>query len=184
MKISIDTEVLSKYKLSLGEFLVMLMGYCNINYKKYYNELVEKKAIFSHLFEKMGIVMPEESNQLVENILIESDDRIYECGIEDFEDLAKKLQEIYPKGIKAGTTYLWRDTTEKIVQKLRALVVLYNFKFTEEEAINATKEYVNSFKDKQYMALLKYFILRTTEEDDVNSMFMTIIENKIAGTGF
>ena len=62
------------------------------------------------------------------------------------------------------------------------LFVKYDFAFTEEEAIKATEEYVNSFRDHQdRMMLLKYFILKTTKSDDdlndINSTFMTFIEN-------
>ena len=86
----------------------------------------------------------------------------------------------YPNGIKPGTTYYWRGTKEEIAQKLRILVVKYNFQFTEEEAIAATEEYVNSFKDYKHMKLLKYFLLKTLVSDgriEIDSPFMSIIEN-------
>lgn len=68
--------------------------------------------------------------------------------------------------------------TPLIAHKLRTLVVEYNFSFTEQEALRATEEYVKSFSDdKSHMQLLKYFILKTSKDNDMESMFMTIIEN-------
>ena len=88
------------------------------------------------------------------------------------------MQDIFPQGCKSGTTYSWRDKTETVAQKLRALVVIHHFSFTKEEALKATKEYVDSFsEDKEKMQLLKYFILKTHNDKSIDSMFMTIIEN-------
>lgn len=181
MRISINPKVLDKYNLSMGEFLVMLLGYWNISYEECYNNLVEKKIIGADVFHNLGIVLSDNTRELITRILTESDAKLDDCGIENFEELATELQNIYPDGRKSGTTYLWRGTVEEIAQKLRYLVLKYNFHFTKEEAIQATKEYVASFNDTKYMSLLKYFILRTSADGyghkEINSMFMTIIEN-------
>ena len=111
---------------------------------------------------------------------MESDDRAIKSGL-DFSKLADSLRECYPKGNKPRTTYSWQGSTEEIAQKLRILVVKYDFQFTEAEAISAVKEYVASFKNYKYMQLLKYFILKTTDDGQghkmIDSLFMTIIEN-------
>lgn len=180
MKLTIDTEVLSQNNLTLGEFLILLLGFYNYNFEKYYNALIDKKTIGRNIFCKTGIIMSDNSKALVQKVLVDSDSRIKECGI-DFQNLAKKIQEIYPQGNKAGTTYSWRGTTEEIVQKLKNVIVIHDFLFTEQEAMDATAEYVSSFEDKKCMSILKNFILKTYEEEDGNfdikSMFMTIIEN-------
>lgn len=187
MKITIDMEVLKKENLTLGEFLILLMGFKDLNYDTCYQKLVKSKLVEPNLFSKMSIVLSDNTKKLVEKILLDSDDRITNCGIDDFEALANKLRELYPDGNKAGTTYSWRSTTEEIAQKLKALVVVHNFTFTEEEAIEAVKDYISSFNDYKYMSLLKYFILRTWEDApghrEIDSMFMTIIENNREGNG-
>lgn len=177
MKITIDTEVLQGNNLTLGEFLVMLFGYCNVGYKENFDKLVEKNIINKNLFDEDSMILSNNTRNLVTSILLKSDNRVKESSI-DFTELAKKLQEIFPQGYRSGTTYSWRDKTETIAQKLRALVVIHHFSFTEKEAISATKEYVDSFKeDKEKMQLLKYFILKTHNDGNIDSMFMTIIEN-------
>lgn len=100
----------------------------------------------------------------------------------DYKTLAEKLKELYPKGYKPGTNYAWRGSTMEIVRKLQTLVIKYNFKFTEEEAIEATKKYVDSFNgDYRFMRLLKYFLLKTIRDGeggtDISSEFMSLIEN-------
>lgn len=177
MKITIDTEVLQGNNITFGEFLVMLMGYYDTTYKDNFDKLIEKGIINRNLFDKDAMVLSNNTRNLVTSILLKSDNRVKESAI-DFTELAKKLQDIFPQGCRSGTTYSWRDKTETIAQKLRALVVVHHFSFTEKEAIKATKEYVDSFgEDKEKMQLLKYFILRTHNDKDIDSMFMTIIEN-------
>lgn len=177
MKITIDTEILQRNNFTLGEFLVMLFGYCDVKYKGNFDKLVEKSIISKNLFDKDSMVLSNNTRDLIAKVLIESDAKV--MGYElNFEELAKKLQDIYPKGNKPGTTYNWGDNTTVIAFKLRTLVAKYGFIFTEDEAIKATKEYVESFEDdNKNMRLLKYFILRTSKDDSIDSMFMTIIEN-------
>lgn len=181
MKFTINTEVLSKYNLTIGEFLLMLLGYHEINYDSVYKRLADSHLIEPNLFNKTSVVLSNNSKDLVARILTESDDKIFKSSI-DFDNLAKKLQEIYPDGIKAGKTYSWRGKTEEIAQKLRVLVSRFNFEFTEEEAIAATKEYVQSFKPPYtVMHTLRNFLLYTTVVDgqyEIESQFMTIIENR------
>ena len=177
MNISIDTKVLKEKHLTMGEFLVMLMGFYNIKYKDCFDELISRQIIAKNLFDKDSMVLSDNTRNLVSNILIMSDKRITNSNI-DFISLAERLQNLYPKGCKSGTTYSWRGDTEEIAQKLRALVVVHNFSFTEEDAVKATKEYVDSYGESyDKMQLLKYFILKTSKDGEIDSMFMTIIEN-------
>lgn len=177
MKLSIDSEVLFKYNLSLGEFLAMLFPYLDIRYTTSYGDTVIKKLAEVDLTSPNELILSDNSKCLVSKILIESSDKLLSSPVKDFDALALKLQEIYPQGNKPGTTYPWRASTEEIAQKLRTLVVVHNFLFTESEAITAVKQYVEQFTDnRSHMKLLKYFLLRT-KEADIESDFMTIIEN-------
>lgn len=99
-------------------------------------------------------------------------------------DLATKLQELFPKGRKPGTNYLWRCTKAEVAVKLKTLVVKYGYSFTEEQALEAAKRYVESFEQSgnyKNMRLLKYFILKTKPDADgnleISSEFMSLIEN-------
>ena len=179
MKLTINTEVLQREHLSLPEFLTLLMGFYDIDYKKIYDDLITKNIIEPNLYNS-SVVLSNNTKDLVARLLLESDDKVFNSGI-DFNALAEKLQAIYPEGNKPGSTYKWRSTTDTIAQKLRTLIATHNFLFTEEEAINATKAYVSSFTDTKPMQLLRYFLLRTIRDSqgniEIESQFMTIIEN-------
>jgi hypothetical protein len=177
MKITINTDILKKHHLSLGEFLVMLLGYYSIDIKECQNNIIKKHLAENNLFKDTDIILSNNNKDLVAQILMESDDRAINSGI-DFNKLAYQLQQLYPDGIKTGKTYPWRGTTEEIAQKLRILVVKYNFLFTPEEAINAVKEYLSGFETpNKDTHILKNFLLWTNKDKMMESMFMTIIEN-------
>ena len=181
MKMTINTDVLRKYNLSFGQFIVLLTSYYSLDCQKIHDDLVERGLAERDLFKGFPPVLSDNTKNLIARIIVESDERIVDCGIGDFEALAQKLQELYPEGNKSGTTYLWRGTTEEIAQKLRTLIVQHNFTYTESEAIMAVKEYVSSFKDYKYMQLLKYFILKTSNDgqghSEMDSLFMSAIEH-------
>ena len=179
MKITINTDVLKKYDLSLGQFIVLLASYYNLDCQKIHDELVDMKLADKDLFNGFPPVISDNTKNLIAKILVESDDRATQSGI-DFDALASELQGLYPPGIKPGKTYPWRGDVTDIAQKLRTIVVKHNFTFTPEEARAAVKEYVMSFKDRKYMHTLKNFILCTKKTEfgyEFESMFMTIIEN-------
>lgn len=179
MRITIDTEILRKHNLSLGQFIILLTSYCSLDCQKIKEELIEKGFAERNLFQEFPPIISDNIKNLIAKILVESDEKLKNCPIKDFEALAVSLQNIYPDGIKPGKTYSWRGTVDVIAQKLRTLVATYNFSFTEEEAINATKEYVSSFKPPYtYMHTLRNFLLYN--KADIESIFMTIIENNRA----
>lgn len=184
MKLTINTDVLSKENLTLGEFLLLLMNHYGEDYSTCFDKLVKAGLIEPNLFKAMSAVLSNNTKNLIAKILMESDERAVKSGI-DFDSLADKLRECYPEGIKPGTTYEWKGKTEEIAQKLRTLVVKYDFAFTEEEAIAAVREYVGTFKGYMYMQLLRNFILNTRKDSDgrieIESLFMTIIENNREG---
>lgn len=177
MKLSIDTQVLNKYNISPGEFLAILFPYLGIRYTSSYGDTVIKKLAEVDLTAPNELILSDNSKNLVSKVLVESSDKLHASPVKDFDTLALTLQEIYPRGNKPGTSYPWRSSTEEIAQKLRTLVVVHDFIFTEDEAISAARHYVEQFSDnKSHMKLLKYFLLRT-KDAEIESDFMTIIEN-------
>lgn len=181
MEITINTEVLKKEHLTMREFLVLLIGYYDVEYKDTLSKLIREGLVHPNVFDPCNMVLSNNTKNLIASILLESDIKARKTGI-DFDSLAKKLQEIYPAGTKPGKSYSWRGDAQIVAQKLRTVVVRCGFYFTEEEAIAATKEYVNSFKedDITQMSLLENFILKIKRQPDgseLDSMLMTIIEN-------
>jgi len=182
MKWSIDERVLAENNLTLNEYLFLLFNARGGDVHECIASLVAKGWAGQDLFDDTKVVMSDNTKENIFNVLIDSD-KLVENKQDDFDSLANKLREIFPKGNKAGTNYNWRGSTAEIARKLKNLVVKYGCKFTEEEAIEATKAYVASFNgDYKYMKLLKYFLLKTPRNNngdvEIESDFMTYLENK------
>lgn len=180
MNISISEEVLSKWDLSIQEFLFLLFNVKEGDINECVSSLIQKGWVDRNLFDSTKVVISNNRKEDISTILVDSEK--VETKLE-FEDLADKLREIFPKGKKPGTTYMWRDTTAVIAKKLKILVTKYNCKFTEEQAIKATQAYVNSFGGNyKYMQLLKYFILKTptnaSGDVELRSDFMSYVDNE------
>jgi hypothetical protein len=176
-KVSINKDVLEKNNLSMNEFLVLLLTYNKANIQEVKQSLVEKGLADFSVFDD-ELVISSTTKDLITSITIDSDVKVLSKD-KEFKELADKLKELFPKGKKAGTTYMWRDSTAVIARKLKTLVVKYDYQFTEEQAIKATKAYVESFNgDYTYMQLLKYFILKSLPDGEIKSDFMSYIENE------
>lgn len=180
MNISISDEVLSKWGLSIQEFLFLLFSVKEGDINECISSLTRKGWVDKNLFDATKVVISNNRKEDIATILVDSEK--VETKLE-FEELADKLREIFPKGKKPGTTYMWRDTTAVIAKKLKILVTKYNCKFTEEQAIKATQAYVNSFGGNyKYMQLLKYFILKTptnaSGDVELRSDFMSYVDNE------
>lgn len=96
-----------------------------------------------------------------------------------FMVLADKLRELYPKGKKAGTNLQWRDSTVMICKRLKALVKKYEVSFTDREAIDATRRYIDSFHgDYRFMQVLRYFLWKDDRvSGEETSQFLSYLQN-------
>jgi hypothetical protein len=180
MKYTIDTNVLEQNNLTIGEFLVLWLNARNEDTISLQQSLVDKGYANKHLYDNTKLIIGDNSKELIASIIIESDKSV-DNKEEWYNNVASKLRDIYPKGKKSGTSYMWRDSVAVIAKKLKTLTVKYGYTFTEEQAIKATQDYVNSFNgDYKYMQLLKYFILKSTSsngENEIRSDFMAYIDN-------
>lgn len=174
-------DVLNKENISLGEFLVLLMAFYDINYKEAKDEVISKKLLSDNLFKDGPNILSDNTKNFISRLIVESSNEVKSSNI-DFYSLAHKMQSLFPEGCKEGTSYPWKSDVNDVAFKLMLLVYKFGFKFTEEEALNATEKYIECFKEsRKYMQLLKYFVLKTrkykNKEEDFISLFMTIVEN-------
>lgn len=180
MKLVIDSEVCESKGLTLEEFIVLYLNSKNVDINKTINSIIEKKAAGKDLFNPNAVVLSSNSRKLLEEIILDSDKTVAKNN-KRLENLAERLRELYPEGKKQGTQYYWRDSNSVIVKKLKALVKKYGDCFTDEQAINATKKYVESFNGNyQFMQLLKYFISKNVVkggEVEETSQLLSYIEN-------
>lgn len=117
--------------------------------------------------------------ELIESIFLNSEFGVPGSDEDRYDKLAKKMQELFPEGKKPGTKLMWRDSQAIIAKKLKAVVKKYGAKFTDEQALEATKKYVESFNgDYQFMQVLKYFISKKNQlTGEETSQFLSYLEN-------
>lgn len=181
MKIVIDDRLLPEYDLTLSEVLFLLFIESGGNTKECITSLVNKGWGGRDLFDDDSIVLSDNNKEKLYEIIVDSE-KIIQDKKDELEQLAIKLMELYPEGRKPGTTYKWRGSVAEITRKLKNLVAKYNCKFTEEQAIKATKDYISSFNgDYRFMKLLKYFLLKAPRNNngdvEIESDFMAYLED-------
>lgn len=182
MRYTIDTAILEKYGLDLTSFLFLWFKARKGAVLPTIELLSQGNWGYKSLYDSTNLILGSAEIEKVDNLLLESEQAVVNKD-EFFEDVADALQALYPTGKKPGTTYMWRSTKAEIVKKLKLLVVKYHYTFTKEQAVEATKAYINSFNGNyKLMRVLKYFILKTTKDDDgnanISSGLMEYIENK------
>lgn len=177
MRIVIDDRVLNKYNVGLDEVLVLIEAFRSSNLDKITTSLVSQQFLVLNNGDK---IITEQGKELLNTILTESEDPE---GNDSLVHLATVLKSYFPKGKKPGTNYYWAEAIPLIVKRLKLFFTKYGNNYTNEEIINATKRYINSFNgDYRYMKLLKYFIYRDRDrfsgEADYSSELLTYLENK------
>lgn len=179
MNITINEKLLEQYNLTVEEFLTLYICSKDYNIKELLDTIIAKGYASTDVFDANKAVVSDNVKDLISSIIIDSDKKIINRD-KDFLILANKMRDLFPSGKKPGTNYSWKDSAIVISQKLKILVAKYNCSFTEEEALEATKKYVESFNGNYtYMQLLKYFILKTDKSTgEIKSDFMSLIENK------
>lgn len=184
MKYIIDTEILEREGIEIDEALYLLSVYKKkpINFNTIQKVKVETKILKFENPRDPVIITPK-GQSLIESILAKSKLHVSSDNLERYRALADKMRELYPKGLKPGTNYQWRDSTAIIADRLIKLVAKYNIEFTDEEAIDATKRYISSFNGNyRYMQILKYFISKQKPVEgtsaEQNSQFLSFLQNE------
>ena len=182
MRYTIDDAILSKYNLTEEEFIALVVSFRDLDIQRGNANLIAKGIADRNIYDKTKIVLSDNTKNMISSIIVDSDKEIINRK-EEILDVAESLRELYPKGKKPGTTYMWKDSNTIIAQKLKTLVVKFGYKSTKEQAIEATRRYIESFRgDYRYMQLLKYFILKTDRSTgEIRSDFMSYIDNENQG---
>lgn len=180
MKITIDTDKVDKDIGIDGLLYLTASGLGSTINIDTINRL-NSKGLFTTTMLKDNIpyetIISKEAIEVIEGAYADM-----EMPVSDrFDVLADKLRELYPLGRKEGTSLQWRDSTKIISNRLKAFVKKFNVEFTDEQAVEATRKYIESFNGcYTYMQVLKYFIMKSGIEDGntvVNSQLLSYMEN-------
>lgn len=177
----IDKNVLERHSMNLEQFLVLCLSTLHVSIDKEVEELIKKGLGVPNPNNKYQLLPTNHSFKFVDDILIESSKELKNKK-DDCIALAEKLIEIYPKGKVPGTNYFYRGNVNDISRKLISFFRKYGNKYSDEEIINATKDYINSFNgDYTFLKLLKYFIWKNEIKDGetiTTSLLADYLENK------
>lgn len=179
MKISIDEDVVSKLttldgkKLSIGELLVCLLIKLDYNIYEVIEELVNKGVLLRDQKIPDNLMIFMKYSKLTERILLQSDKSVPKA--EELTDLAKQLQELWPKGMKCDDhgvkKWSWRGNIKDITAKLQKFYKLYGNQWSPEQIIQAAKNYLERYKyDLTHLKLLQYFIMKNITEGLVSDL--------------
>ena len=184
MKIEVNDEICKKYNLSIEEALVLIgLKYSS---QEVFQKLNKERFLLdlgSSIFnEETKYKLSRKANEVLSCILAESTDVVAKRTT-NIEELADKLRNIYPSGKIYNTNYYYRCNRQDIINKLKTFFKMYGTKYTDEQIINATQKYVNSFNGNYaYLKLLKYFIWKDErlKGESVQSLLADFIENESA----
>ena len=166
MKYVISTKALRDRGIKEEEALAVLLLTACDNISELFERLIKKgyirrtEGIFGQGFE-----INETFLNKVQAALLSKDPDVPE---EDkLDTLASRLMEIFPKGKKEGTTSYWRGNRKEIRERLQKFFKLYGNKYTDEQILKATQDYVSSFNGNySYMRVLKCFVLKDERKSD------------------
>ena len=182
MKIEVSDEICKKYNLSIEEALVLIgLKYSS---QEVFQKLNKERFLLdlgSSIFnEETKYKLSRKANEVLSCILAESTNAVAKRST-NIEELADKLRDIYPNGKILNTNYYYRCNRQDIINKLKTFFKMYGTKYTDEQIINATQKYINSFNGNYtYLKLLKYFIWKDErlKGESVQSLLADFIENE------
>ena len=167
MKITIDEDACKKVKLSLPEVLMITLVKTGVNIETLLKQMKEKQILVEeHTLLGTNLLVTQRWSDLSDKALLSADKSVPDN--KRLENLAKSLMEVFPAGKKEGTSQYWKGNLRDNTLRLAKFFKLYGDKYTDEQMIEAAKNYVSSHNGKyRYMRVLKYFIWKDTRK--VNS---------------
>lgn len=182
MNININEKVCEENNLSVPKALALAA----IQYStpKDYEELIKEGLITKYngsMFEpERRYSLMDKAEELLTKIIINSDSNVTKRST-NIEELADKLRDVYPNGKIVNSNYYYRCNRQDIINKLKTFFKMYGTKYTDEQIINATQKYIDSFNGNYtYLKLLKYFIWKDErlKGESVQSLLADFIENE------
>lgn len=167
MKITIDEDACKKVKLSLPEVLMITLVKTGVNIETLLKQMKEKQILVEeHTLLGTNLLVTQRWSDLSDKALLSADKSVPDN--KRLENLAKSLMEVFPAGKKEGTSQYWKGNLRDNTLRLAKFFKLYGDKYTDEQMIEAAKNYVSSHNGRyQYMRVLKYFIWKDARK--VNS---------------
>lgn len=179
LKPHLINEILKEYNITFLEFIRLFVIVQNYNLTNTEKSLVNKGIGFFNKNQKFCIKNKEHIllNRIISDyrkaMKAEKKNSIINSK---FIEYAEEMQKLFPTGTRPNCSVQWRGNKLIIAKKLTTLNKDFDIEFTKEQALDATRRYVDSFNgDYTYMECLEYFILRLRPE--FKSNFLSYLEN-------
>lgn len=177
MRIVIDSAVIQGAGLTMEEFSVLLYYLCD-------GTGILNDVLCNILWEKNYLIKTENGYIINNNMLSTIEEwfgmsAVINTGEDRLTALARSMRDIFPDGKKEGTNYYWKDSIPLVAKRLAIFFKNYGDHYTNEQIIDATQRYVDSFNGNyKFMHLLKYFIRkRDPFTGEYNSELLSYLEN-------
>lgn len=185
MKYVIDEKVCENSGMDMKSVLAVLLVKFSGNISELFGELLQKQVLVRDNGVDGNYLVTQRWDDVVSNILLDSEQQDPKGNEEHLEKLAIALMEIFPQGRKPGTNTYWRGNVKDTKLRLKKFFKLYGNKYKDSQILEAAERYVRSFNgDYSYMRVLKYFLwkdARKTNSDgnyvDEVSDLATLLEN-------
>lgn len=163
MTITIDEEVCKNWGLTMPEVLALTLVKTGADVPALFASLEDKKALVRDIRNKYLVTMGYDER--LSSVLLDSDkDRQPQDRI---ELLASQMMELFPALKKTGSSQYFRGNRKDITLRLKKFFKLYGNRFSNNQILEATKKYVESFNGNYtYMRVLKYFIWKDERRVD------------------
>lgn len=183
MTISLKEECCKNYNITIAEALMLICYSNDVNFELARDSLISKGYITAKRDEKynpIGWIVTSNGASVVNSVILDSEKD--ENKEDSLTSLAIQLKDIFPKGKKDGTNLYWAEGTALIVRRLKLFFKKYGTIYSDEEIIQAARNYIKSFNGNyQYMKVLKYFIFKeklgANREVEGESELINYIEN-------
>ena len=187
MKFYIDTDECAKLNIPVSTALYLAALYYKETIgRKTFEESLSRGLVnfsgYDKFYEPKDVTITQAGVDFVESIFLNSEIKPKANEGDRFEVLANQLRELFPKGRKQGTNLMWRGSTYEVVKKLKTLIKKTGVEFSNEQALEATKRYIQSFNGNySFMQVLPYFILKQIPVNGVyeeKSQLLSYMENE------
>ena len=153
----LNLKDLERKNVDLEEFLLMYLIYKETFIFSTLQKLVKEQKI--RVLNSQQFALADEYKKFIEQSI--NTDILHPNNEEKLTELARRLRDLFPKGIKDGTNNTWRGSEQEIVSKLIKLETKFKLNLDIEECVAATQSYIDSFNGNfRLMQTLKYFILK------------------------
>ncbi len=190
MIIQLDQDSIKEKGLTLSEAVLLLFFNYEQASAQVINNLMDKgllKRTSVQEIVKTGVKyrLTADGEAILTSCLVNSKSPVsVEVEAERLSNLAKRLKEIYPKGRKEGTNSYWTEGNALIIKRLKLFFKKYGTSYTDEQIIQATQSYVESFNgDYRFMRILKYFIFKEEKGADGMVESTSDLINRIENAG-